>query len=31
MRIFVDKNGKLSLKIYNDVPVEVIIYRNKDF
>ena len=29
--IFVDKNGKLSLKIYNDVPVEVIIYRNKDY
>lgn len=29
--MFVDENGKVSLKIYNDVPAEVKFYRNKDY
>lgn len=29
--IYADEDGKLSLKIYNDIPAEVIFYRNKDY
>lgn len=29
--IFADKNGKLSVKIRNDIPADVKFYRNKDY
>lgn len=29
--IFTDKNGKVSVKIRNDVPAEIKFYRNKDY